>query len=234
MKQKILMSSIITNIVFLLFSCTSNIENKKVNDIAENWIEIKDSIDISNNSEKLIVSFDLVSRSLKDSILKTIRGYENIPPKIKGVYLKDELPQYIKRAMNGDMESYDWVILDLKSYSNLDYIAYSIYVADKYKYSNAYNDILSYFRNKNLKEYEKIKDTVSYEDAKFIRKDYYNLDYITDTERALALFYLLESEKYKIDKSLLQLSYYYRTGKYLPRDTLLSNKLDSIYKIRNY
>jgi len=208
--------------------------------------EYKDSLLKSVNINNLPKIENVVynkRKQFRDSILKnTKESPKPIDPNKESTSrfvvfenVRNELKEALK---TGNILLYkDLLYKEFAYHESFNTTPYSLYMAENYNLAVAYLDIYHYYRNLNYKNYkikvdEESKLTIIEEKEKMDKSE--NLSFITDKQKDFAIWSLITAYKKGEFNATSILSIYFKEGLLsFTKDSLIANRLDSIYQIRN-
>lgn len=190
-------------VVVMTFSCLNNKQVDHTNRKSDDLISISlDSVEKEMSFSDTLNFLEIENEGLTLGL--TYGGFNN---------------QFVKKIIeNGDVDAYKSLKDNLMG--DYDILPYSILMSYKYNLPEAYTDVyLSLlFQNIGLMRAE---DPYG---------DRMSLDFLCDKERKLALKSLVKAYKKGERQAALYLYFYYKEGKYFPKDILYSQRLYKFYK----
>ena len=200
------------------------------------------SVNINNLPEIENVVYDK-RKQFRDSVLKNTKETPKLidPNKetTSRIVVFDNVRSELKEALKtGNASLYqDLLYKEFAYHESFNSTPYSLYMGENYNLAVAYLDIYDYYHNLNYKNYkikvnEESKLTIIKEKLKMDKSN--NLSFITDSQKAFAIWSLITAYKKGEFAAASMLSIYFKEGLLsFPKDSLIANKLDSIYQIRN-
>lgn len=203
--------------------------------------------EVSGKINEMDSLYNIKTKSYKNSILKSVSL--NKKDIIKNLSIKgddiSEREQQVRNHMDidyvadkllealkeGDFELFDKLLKKYFFYfDSFNYSPYALYLGEKHDIAQAYTEVYYYYYHLNQKKHNKErKSNMMMIATQFDSK---RLEYIGKNEKELALWSLIKAFKMGDINIPLTLSYYFKNGYYLPRDTLTANKLKMIYDNR--
>nr|WP_297164860.1 hypothetical protein [uncultured Dysgonomonas sp.] len=163
--------------------------------------------------DELATMLELKTAKTRDSILSTVDT-----SKLVTIGGSTEYADILRKAMvTGDEEAY----YTLQHNSQISF-PYNVYIADKYGFAPAYRQTYDFIISMNESKLRKIK-------PKLEKSDIYNLDYVDNDKRNLALYSLIKGFKKGDIQNSLMMSIYFKEGLYFPKDMEMADTLYSVY-----
>lgn len=156
---------------------------------------------------------ELSTSRIRDSIVNTVDTSK------LALIGSTEYLDILKKAMkDGDEESYY-----ILRHDNQISVPYNLYIAEKYGFALAYSQTYEFILTMNMSKLRESK-------PEFEKKDIYNLDYLSNDKKDLALYTLIKGFKKGDIYNAKRISLYFKEGLYFPKDKEIANELDSLYE----
>ena len=163
--------------------------------------------------DELATMLELKTAKIRDSILSTVDT-----SKLVTIGGSTEYADILRKAMvTGDEEAY----YTLQHNSQISF-PYNVYIAEKYGFAPSYTQTYEFILRMNELTLRKAK-------PKFDKKDVYNLDFLSNDKRNLALYSLIKGFNKGDIRNSKYLSIYFKEGLYFPKDMEMADTLYSVY-----